>query len=89
MHRLRLTANYVDSYEDQRPTITGAGKTISSWTTYDLNYQLSLESDTMFTLSVTNLTDEDPSLARLDLNYDPFTGSALGRTVRVGVRQQF
>ena len=39
--------------------------------------------------SVENLTDEDPSFVRLDLSYDPFTSSALGRTYKLGLRKRF
>ena len=43
------------------------------------------------TLSVTvqNITDEDPPFARLDLNYDPFTGNPLGRVIKVGFKKTF
>ena len=41
------------------------------------------------TLSVLNIFDRDPSFARLDYNYDPFTGSALGRNFKVGLSKKF
>ncbi len=100
MHNLRLTANYVDSYTDQRTTIFApspnwgntaitAGKEIDSQLTFDLNYRLDLGENTTVLVGVQNLTDEDPAFARLDLNYDPFTGDPIGRTIRVGLRQRF
>ena len=90
-HNLRLTLNYTDSYTDQRTTpftgnnpVTGVpnpnGKTIKSTILAELDYRVQLPWDTTATLSVDNLFDTDPSFARLDLNYDPFTGSAIGRT---------
>mgnify|MGYP002648992598 CR=1 FL=1 len=45
--------------------------------------------DTQLTASVQNVTDRDPPFARLDLNYDPFTGNPLGRVYKVGLRQKF
>jgi iron complex outermembrane receptor protein len=45
--------------------------------------------DTTVVVSVDNLFDRDPSFARLDLNYDPFTGNALGRTYKVSVKKRF
>ena len=45
--------------------------------------------DMTLTASVENFTDQDPSLARLDLSYDPFTSSAFGRTYKVGLRKRF
>jgi iron complex outermembrane receptor protein len=97
---LRLTANYIDSYVDQRTDIFApspnwggtaipAGKTIDSYMTFDVNYRLTLGENTTFLFGVQNITDEDPPFARLDLNYDPLTGDAIGRTIRVGVRQGF
>jgi iron complex outermembrane receptor protein len=41
------------------------------------------------TLAITNIFDKDPSYARLDLGYDPFTGDPLGRTYKVGLRKKF
>ena len=57
--------------------------------TFDVNYRLNIGENTTFLFGVQNLTDEDPSFARLDLNYDPLTGDAIGRTIRVGLRQRF
>jgi len=45
--------------------------------------------DTTMTLSVDNIFDRDPSFARLDLNYDPFTGNPYGRTFKVSARKKF
>jgi iron complex outermembrane receptor protein len=100
LQNLRLTVNYIDSYTDQRTTIfapspnwgnvtIGAGKEIDAQVTLDLNYRLNLGETTTLLAGVQNATNEDPAFARLDLNYDPFTGDAIGRTIRVGVRQRF
>jgi iron complex outermembrane receptor protein len=97
---LRFTVNHIDSYTDQRTTIfapspnwggatISAGKEIDAQTTLDLNYRLDLGDHTTVLAGVQNLTNEDPAFARLDLNYDPFTGDAIGRTIRVGLRQRF
>ena len=102
-HNVRLTVNYIDSYMDQRTApfrpnyrdTTGAlvtvaaGKTIDAQTLTDLAYRVFLPWDTTMTLAVTNLFDQDPSYARLDLGYDPFTGDPLGRTYKVGLRKKF
>lgn len=104
-HNFRYTMNYIDDYVDQRTdifspslansaapnaaaTILG-GKKIDSTVFHDLNYLLQLPWETTLSLSVENLTDEDPSFARLDLSYDPFTSSAIGRTYKVGLRKRF
>jgi len=70
-------------------TTISAGKVIDSTLTFDLNYRLNFGENTTFTFGVNNIADEDPSFARLDLNYDPFTGDAVGRTFRAGIRQRF
>jgi iron complex outermembrane receptor protein len=55
----------------------------------DLSYQAQLPWNTTFTLTVQNVFDKDPAFARLAINYDAFTGSPLGRTIRVGVRKRW
>ncbi|HEX5376929.1 MAG TPA: TonB-dependent receptor [Phenylobacterium sp.] len=99
-HNLRWTINYIDSYKDQRtsilaPNVSNGGRPITSGTTvdkfitHDLDYRVFLPWDTTLTASIDNVLDEDPPFARLDLSYDPFTGNALGRTYKVGVKKKF
>lgn len=101
----RLTMNYIDSYRDQRadlgtgpfapnPYITGnpvlmQGATIDSQFTTDFNLIYNFGDATTFSVTALNITDEDPALARLDYNYDPFTGNPLGRMIRVGFNTEF
>lgn len=65
------------------------GKQIDSFVTTDLTYRVFLPWDTTFTASVDNMFDKDPPFARLDLNYDPFTASGLGRTWKVSLTKKF
>ena len=99
-HNIRYTMNYIDDYTDQRvneflPSLAtngitiSAGKTIDSTMFHDMSYLVQMQWETALSLTVENLTDEDPSFARLDLSYDPFTSSALGRTYKVGLRKRF
>jgi iron complex outermembrane recepter protein len=104
-HNLRYTLNYIDSYEDQRtdifaPSLANSqapaaaaailgGKQIDSTMVHDITYLVQLPWDMSLSASVENFTDEDPSFARLDLSYDPFTSSALGRTYKLGLRMRF
>ena len=44
---------------------------------------------TTFTLAAVNIFDRDPPFARLDPNYDSFTASPLGFTLKAGVSQKF
>ncbi len=89
MHGLRLNMNYMDSYVDQRFAAGALGQTIDEWITFDLTYRLIFADDLTFSLAVDNMFDEDPPFARLDLGYDPFTATPLGRTVKIGVRKKF
>ena len=101
----RLTMNYIDSYRDHRadlgtgpfapnPYITGnpvlmQGATIDSQITTDFNLIYNFGEVTRFSITALNITDEEPALARLDYNYDPFTGNPLGRMIRIGFSSEF
>ena len=100
----RFTFNYIDNYEDQRPApyvqrveLLGLadnaqnlnGQRIGSFFTVDFNLRAQLRSGTTFNLGVVNLADRDPPLVRQNYNYDPYTASALGRQIKVGVTQKF
>jgi iron complex outermembrane receptor protein len=93
-HNLRITANYIASYVDQRvapflanPALGGAsvlaGRKIDDNFTVDAAYRAELPWDTTLTVRVANIFDTDPSFARLGPGYDPFTGNPLGRTLKV------
>ncbi|MGX7952880.1 TonB-dependent receptor domain-containing protein [Tsuneonella sp. HG249] len=103
-HSLRLQYNYIDGYTDQRTTIfagaanTGSlagaevpgGKEIGTFDTFDATYRLNLESiGSTLSISALNIFDKDPPFARLDFNYDPFTASPLGFTLKVAISQRF
>jgi iron complex outermembrane receptor protein len=104
-HNVRATLNYVDSYIDQRTSpfapnvvrdgannavpLTNKGQKIKSYETVDLNYRVFLPWDTTLVLTVNNLFDKDPSFARIDMGYDPFTGNPLGRTYKVSATKKF
>ena len=105
IHTARLTMNFIDSYKDQRGSpfppnvvrdaannavpLTNAGQKIESQTVFDFTYRANLQWDTTVLLAIDNIFDKDPSFARLDLGYDPFTGGALGRTYKLTVTKRF
>jgi iron complex outermembrane receptor protein len=105
IHTARLTMNFIDSYVDQRSSpfapnvvrdaannpvpLTNAGQKIKTQTVFDFTYRATLPWDTTVVLAIDNIFDEDPSFARLDLGYDPFTGGALGRTTKLTVTKKF
>ncbi|MBL4826931.1 MAG: TonB-dependent receptor [Spongiibacteraceae bacterium] len=70
------------------PTLT-QGTDIDSQTTADLNLLFNVSDSATINLAVLNLTDEDPSFARLDYNYDPYSGSPVGRQIKLGFSAEF
>ncbi|MEO5707986.1 MAG: TonB-dependent receptor [Alteraurantiacibacter sp.] len=101
-HLLRLQANHIAGYEDQRgaavfgpnnAALAGAvvpgGKRIGAFTTLDASWRWTLPSRTTLSVTLNNLLDAAAPFARLDQNFDPFTHSALGFTAKLGVSQQF
>lgn len=99
----RLTARYIGEYEDQRtglftapnpnwPTpgiVLPQGQTVKSFVSYDATLVWSLPWETTVSFSVDNILDTDPPFARLELNYDPFTGDPIGRTFKIGITKRF
>jgi iron complex outermembrane receptor protein len=55
----------------------------------DFSYRLQLPWETVFTATIQNVFDEDPQFSRAPQSYDAYTGSPLGRTIRVGLRKKF
>lgn len=103
-HNLRVTVRYIDEYEDQRNLFgtiyrnadaTGTlfaqpnGQVIDSFVTTDITYRVFLPWDVTLAVAADNVFDEDPPFARLDLSYDPFTASGLGRTLKFNLTKKF
>ena len=85
-HYASLIARYVSSYDDLgAPASHPHLGTIDSHITWDAHYNFTGFEGVRITLSVINLTDEDPPAARGDINYDPFTHNPFGRMIKVGV----
>ena len=66
-----------------------AGQNVDSFTTHDFTYRVLLPWDATASFTVENVFDEEPPFVRLDLNYDPFTASGLGRTWKVSFGKKF
>lgn len=75
---------YVSSYDDVRPALPSLA-VIDSQITHNVNYNFTVFEDVKLSLSITNLTDEDPPIASTNLNYDPYTHNAFGRMVKIGL----
>lgn len=100
VHNLRLTGNFVSSYIDDRASIIapnanlgGArvlrGQKIKENLTIDAAYRVFLPWESTMTVRVQNIFNQDPSFARLATNYDPWTGSPLGRTIKLSLEKKF
>lgn len=89
----RLAPFAANAYRGSDPAGTAftvsAGKNIDSFTTHDFTYRVFLPWDVTAAATVENIFDEDPPFARLDLNYDPFTASGLGRNWKVSLTKKF
>ncbi len=84
-----LTGAYRGSDPAGTAFTVSTGKDIDSFTTHDFTYRVFLPWDVTGALTVENILDEDPPFARLDLNYDPFTASGLGRNWKVSLTKKF
>ena len=90
-HNLRYVLRYIQGVEDDRQALTSPYRQIDDFITSNLYYQYTLPWDEDFTVSfsIDNLTDEAPPFTQQQYSYDPFIGSALGRTYEIGFRKSF
>lgn len=83
-----VASAYIDvisDYEDERDNVE-----VDEYQTLDLNllYTPNQGATTLF-INLDNVMNEKPPLARLDLSYDSYTHSPIGRSIKIGVRHRF
>jgi iron complex outermembrane receptor protein len=78
-HNFYGALNYISAYDDRRSNLE-----VTPHTTVDATYTYSWDESFDISLSVYNLTDEDPSYVSNEMNYDPYTHSPLGRYIKAG-----
>lgn len=84
-HNVLFYVNHIANYFDERDNVN-----VDSQNTFDLHYQYAfMDEAARVTVSAINFTDEEPPLARVDLNYDGYTHNAFGRMIKVGVEYTF
>ena len=83
-HRVTYNAVYTDSYTDDTVPNTKL-ESIDSQVSHDLHYVNNMVDDFVLSLSVINVTDEDPPQTATDLNYDGYTHNPFGRMIKMGV----
>ena len=96
----RYELRYVDGVDDNRGgtfAVNQAGVTVpnnfglqvDSFTSQNFIVGAELPWDIFASLSIINITDEDPPESRLELSYDPYIGDPLGRTWQILIRKTF
>ena len=83
-HRVNYAMRYITSYEDSIPGIPSLAN-IDSQLTHDIHYVNNMFDQWTLSLSMINMTDEDPPLVSNDLGYDGFTHNPFGRMIKLGV----
>jgi len=78
-HNFYGAINHINAYDDRR-----TGTEIQAQTTIDANYTYSFDDQSSMTVSVYNITDEEPPFTFWDMSYDPNTHNPLGRNLKVG-----
>ena len=79
-----------DHLDPHTTTFIKYDATIDAQNTFDLHYQYAFMNEAAcVTVSAINFTDEEPPLARLDLNYDAYTHNAFGRMIKIGIEYTF
>jgi iron complex outermembrane receptor protein len=66
-----------------------AGQEIDSSVTVDMTYRVQLPAETAMSLSIFNVTDEDPPFARTAISYLSGFGNPLGRSFKLQLSKQF
>ena len=78
-HNFYGAVNYISAYDDRR-----SSKEITAHTTVDATYTYTWDDAFDISLSVYNLTDEQPPFTVWEMNYDAYTHSPLGRFIKAG-----
>ncbi len=97
---LRYELRYVQGVDDDRakpvvsdsagnPVTINFGQHVDDFYSHNLYANWNGPWETMVSLSVVNLFDEDPSEARHQLSYDPYIGDPLGRRIELGLKWTF
>jgi outer membrane receptor protein involved in Fe transport len=93
-HRLTLVGHYIGGYDndDDIDPDTMKPSEVDAWITFDLTYQYTLldvvGKETLLSLGVLNLTDEDPPRVQ-GTSYDLFTHDPRGRLLYAKLTQTF
>ncbi len=84
-HRVNYVLRYVSGYDDLASDTPAALRDIDDHVTHDITYVNNSFENLTISLSVFNVTDEDPPQVANDLNYDPYNHSPFGRMIKLGL----
>ena len=87
-HLFRLQANWRSKVVDDRPG-TQYGEKGEDPVYIDLIYLYDISDNLRLTTSVVNVFDRDPAKYEIEYGYDARLGSALGRTIEVGIKATY
>ncbi len=88
-HRIGYTGRWVSGYDDEASDTPARLRDIDDHLTHDITYVNNMVDNLTISLSVFNVTDEDPPQVANDLNYDPYNHSPFGRMIKLGLAYTF
>jgi iron complex outermembrane receptor protein len=90
IHNVRLGVHYIGEMKDVNHVLAdGSLAKEKPYTSVDLIYRVALPYQTVVTLGVTNLFDQDPPFVYSQYNYDYGLGNPLGRVIEFGIKKHF
>ena len=84
-HHVGYTARFVSGYDDEASDTPASLRDIDDHWTHDVTYVNNMVENLTISLSIFNLSDEDPPQVANDLNYDPYNHSPFGRMIKLGL----
>ncbi len=88
-HRLGYTGRWVSGYDDEASDTPAALRKVDDYLTHDVTYVNNMVDNLTVSLSIFNISDEDPPQVANDLNYDAYNHNPFGRMIKLGVSYTF
>ena len=88
-HRVGYTGRWVSGYDDDASDTPAALRDIDDHLTHDITYVNNMVDNLTISLSVFNVTDEDPPQVANDVNFDAYNHNPFGRMIKLGLAYTF
>jgi len=88
-HQLGYTGRWVSGYDDEASDTPAALRKVDDYLTHDVTYVNNMVDNLTVSLSIFNISDEDPPQVANDLNYDAYNHNPFGRMIKLGVSYTF